>query len=81
MLICILYQVLWSGASAGIKSSSSPDTEDLIESAGRALTPYVLCGELISRRDLCTLFKVCKVSERAARRVPDGRTSGLAASG
>lgn len=53
------------------KKPSSPDTEDLIETAGRALTPCALCGGLISRRDLCTLFKVCKVSERDARRISD----------
>lgn len=63
------------------KKLCSPDTEDLIETVGRALTPCTLCGGLISRRDLCTLFKVCKVSERAVRHIPDGCTSGLAVSG
>lgn len=63
------------------KKLCCPDPEDLIETAARAPSPCALCGGLISRRDLCTLFKVCKVSERAARRIPDGCTSGLAASG
>lgn len=65
------------------KPSSPRYREDLIENGGRALTVGSLYGELISWRDLCALFKVCRVSEGATHHSaqPDSGTSGLAASG
>lgn len=46
------------------KKLSSPDMEALIETVGRvkALSVCSLYRELISWRDLCALFQVCRVS-------------------
>lgn len=49
------------------KKLRSPDMEALIETVGRAeaLAVRSLYRELISWRDLCALFQVCRVSEGA----------------
>lgn len=47
--------------------------EALIETVGRALTVCSLYRELISWRDLCALFKVCRVSEGATHHSAQSR--------
>lgn len=57
------------------KKLCSPDMEALIETVGRveALAVRSLYSELISWRDLCALFQVCRVSEGATHHSAQSR--------